>query len=591
MKEVLPQTGTTARTRQVSARWYQATTLTERMPFLQESASRQAAISQADTERAVQRLKQWKSQAPFHTSEQSFAQRLEMDALTEESLLALLAQPAEEIQACFSTTPTWLAELLNAFEQQDLSALASLPLDRLEDTRTRAISLATRPLLAGGFARLWAGIAKLQESYSRLPFDPQTIGLLLLPRILEQLLSRLTRTLVLELNVARVQGHLHGETPEQRFDDFLQQLTRPEQMLTLLEEYPVLARQLVETIERRSICVLELLQRLCADWDEICNAFFPDGDPGVLSAIQEGAGDVHQGGRSVTILTWSSGLRLVYKPRSLAIDMHFQELLTWLNAHGCQPAFRALKLLHKEAYGWCEYIPTAMCSSKEEIERFYQRLGGYLALLYTLEATDFHAENLLAAGEDPMLIDLELLFQPRINTDEGPASYGRMLFRYSVRRVGLLPQRLWSNEKGTGIDISGLVGQAGQLTPFAVATWKGLGTDEMRAVRERVEFKLGDDHRPTIQGQEIDTLEYENNIITGFTTVYRLLLQHRDELLNTILPRFAHDEIRVLLRATQHYAMLHEDSLHPNVLRDEFDRERVFDRLWIGVEQILTWRA
>ncbi len=585
MKEVLPQIDTTNRADRYGAAWYQATTLAERRAFLQESTSRGATIPQAGMERAAQRLKQWKSQAPFNTSEQTFVQRLELDGLTEEDLLTLLAQSAEDIQACFATEPAWLAKFIKAFEQPDESALAGLPLDRLEDPRTRAMSLAIKPLLASGFAHLRAGIARLQKHYSRLPFHPQTISLLLLPRILEQLLTRFTKTLVLELNVARVQGRLHGETPEQRFDDFLQQLTHKEQMLTLLEEYPVLARQLVEATERWSTGTLELLQRLCADWDELCRTFSPESDPGFLSEIKEGAGDVHQSGRSVTILTWSSGLRLVYKPRSLAIDAHFQELLSWLNAHGCQPAFRTLKLLPKEAYGWCEYISPAACPSKEGVQRFYQRLGGYLALLYALEATDFHSENLLAAGEDPMLVDLESLFQPRINLDEGPENYGRMLFRYSVRRVGLLPQRIFLNEQGVGIDISGLAGQSGQLTPFAVATWKGQGTDEMRAVRERVEVKSNNEHRPTIQGQEIDTLEYENDIIAGFTTVYRLLLQQRDELLNVILPRFAHDEIRVLFRQTQQYVMIHEDSFHPNVLRDSLDRERIFDRLWIGVEQ------
>jgi type 2 lantibiotic biosynthesis protein LanM len=583
MKDVLPQTDATFQACRESARWYQATTLSERISLLQASAP--VSTPPASREKAAQRLKQWKSQAPFQTSEQSFAQRLALDALSEAQMEALLAQSAREIQQSVSREPEWLTELFRLFSQQDCPTPEQLPLHRLEDARTRAIAQAIKPLLAGGYARLYRGVAALQAANARLPFDPQTAGLLLLPGILEQLLSRLSKTLILELNVARVEERLQGDSPQQRFADFLQQLARPGQMLALLEEYPVLARQLLELTERQVTHMLELLQRLCVDWQEICQLFSPTGDPGVLSAVQTGAGDVHQGGRSVTILTWSSGLRLVYKPRSLAIDAHFQQLLTWLNAHGCQPAFRTLRLLPKEAYGWCEYMAAAPCTSPEEIERFYQRLGGYLALLYTLEATDFHAENLLAAGEDPMLIDLESLFQPRLDLSEGPDSYGRMLFRYSVRRVGLLPQRLWSNEKETGIDISGLAGQSGQLTPFTMTAWKGQGTDQMRVSRERVEVKLGSDHRPTLQGQQIDTSLYATRLIMGFRAVYRLLHSQRDELLTTILPRFAHDEIRVLFRQTQLYAMLHEDSFHPNALRDSLERERIFDRLWIGIEQ------
>ena len=40
------------------------------------------------------------------------------------------------------------------------------------------------------------------------------------------------------------------------------------------------------------------------------------------------------------------------------------------------------------------------------MKRFYERQGGYLALLYMLQATDFHHENLIAAGEHPVLLDL-----------------------------------------------------------------------------------------------------------------------------------------------------------------------------------------
>ncbi|HEU5375876.1 MAG TPA: type 2 lanthipeptide synthetase LanM family protein [Ktedonobacteraceae bacterium] len=584
MKEVLLPTGTAAQTQQRSARWYQATTLTERVGLLQQNTLHLSTPEQASTEKAAQRLQNWKNQIPFRKSEQFFTQRLTLDGLSEEDLLALLAQPAEEIQMACATPPAWLTKLFAAFEQQDSATQTGLPLQYIDDPHTNAILQAFKPLLADGFARLQAGIAELQQAYASVPFDARTAGILLLPHFLTQWFNKPTKTLILELNVARLQGHLQGETPEQRFTYFLQQLAQPGYMLTLLEEYPVLARQMVEMVERWVTRSLELLQRLCADWEQIRALFSPETDPGILVEIKEGVGDPHAGERSVTILTWSSGLRLVYKPRPLAIDVHFQELLTWFNAQGCQPTFRTFKLLNRETHGWCEFIIPTSCESQEEIERFYQRLGGYLAVLYALEATDFHAENLIAAGEHPMLIDLESLFQPRAEIPRGIDGYGSYLFAYSVRRVGLLPQRQWGNDKAQGIDISGLVGQAGQLTPYEVTTWTGLGSDEMHATKGRVEIKLGN-HQPTLQGQEIDPLAYESSIIAGFTRVYQLLLHKRDEILNTFLPRFAHDEIRMLARPTQLYTFIHADSSHPDALRDALDWDRLLDRLWIGAEQ------
>src|SRR5207244_1635914 len=82
---------------------------------------------------------------------------------------------------------------------------------------------------------------------------------------------------------------------------------------------------------------LEFLQRLSADWPEIRAALRAGDDPGAMVAVDGGAGDGHGGGRSVMILSFRSGFRLVYKPRPLAADRHFQDLLAWLNERGDHP--------------------------------------------------------------------------------------------------------------------------------------------------------------------------------------------------------------------------------------------------------------
>ena len=567
-----------------NAAWYQAVTLAERAALSQNTAYQCSSDQVPNSEIAAQKLRRWKDQAPFHKNTY-FAQRLATDALSENDLLALLAQPIDLIQACFATPPGWLQALIAAYAHEQGDPPVHLPLEKITDPNTLAFLTILRPLLQPGAARLQTGIQQLVHSYERLPFDPGTLSSLFFAHLPKLLLPKLTRVVVLELHVARLQERLQGETPEQRFLHFLQQHAQPGGMLPIFEEYPVLARQLVETTDQWVSCILEFLERLCADWKLICATFSPESDPGVLVDVQEGAGDTHRGGRSVITLTWSAGFRLVYKPRSLAIDAHFQELLLWLNTRGFQPPFRPLVLLDKKTYGWCEFVEAAGCGLTEEVTRFYERQGGYLALLYALEATDFHAENVIASGEHPMLIDLEALFHPHAER-AGQQEYSFLdTIAQSVLRVGFLPQRLWSSDKAAGIDISGLGGEAGQLTPMPVALWKEKGTDQMRLSRERVALSLGK-HRPTLDGHEVNTLEYSEALICGFTTLYRLLIQHREELLDSMLPRFAHDEIRCLLRPSNTYATILTDSFHPNALRDALDRDRVFDRLWIGVEQL-----
>src|SRR5205085_624823 len=145
---------------------------------------------------------------------------------------------------------------------------------------------------------------------------------------------------------------------------------------------------------------------------------------------------------------------------SLAVDVHFQELLTWLNERGDFPPFRTLRILDRGTYGWSEYVQPGGCATPQEVERFYRRQGGYLALLYAMEATDFHAENLIAAGEHPVLIDLEALFHGRdaatgLNTS---VDLVHNTMGHSVLRIGLLPQRIWGDEVSDGIDLSGIGG-------------------------------------------------------------------------------------------------------------------------------------
>ncbi len=571
-----------------SANWYRAMTLAERVALLQENMDTSSFAVPPNYEIAEQRLLHWKKQIPFNKDLLCFTQRLAMDSLTEDDLLTLLAEPIEAVQACISAIPAWLERLTDAFSDL-LPSPDGVP-SSLSEAVANAQTLVTHdvliPLIKRGLVHLKESIRELTQKYTHLPFDTKTIISLILPHLIKDISHKLIKTFVLELNVARVEGYLQGDTPEERFQSFLRRLCQPEGMPQLLEEYPVLARLLVGAVDRWVYCELELLERFCADWDEIRTVFCPANDPGILVEILGEQGDTHRGGRSVAVLVWSSGFRLVYKPRPMAIDVHFQELLSWLNDRGCQLAFRTFKVINKGAYGWVEFVQEASCSSTEEVERFYQRQGGYLALLYALEATDFHAENLIAAGEYPMLIDLETLFQPQISVKaESKQSYsdGATLGQ-SVLRVGLLPLRIWSNAQGEGIDISGLGGQAGQLTPLPIVKWDGDGTDELRVVRERVPISEKS-HRPKLHGQEVDTLEYRDCVVAGFTTTYRLLLQHRDVFLQTILPRFAHDEIRCILRPTPLYVWFRNDSYHPDVLRDALDRDRLFDRLWVGVNQ------
>jgi len=221
------------------------------------------------------------------------------------------------------------------------------------------------------------------------------------------------------------------------------------------------------------------------------------------------------------------------------------------------------------------------------VNRFYERFGSYLALLHALEATDFHYENVIAAGEHPMLIDLEALFHPRHTPPpafDDPEWIGWDVLQRSVLRAGVLPFRAFGNEKSAGLDMSAVGGGKAQQTPNRFPTLVDAGTDTMRLERNFVTLP-GSQNRPALGGELVDPARYVERIISGFAATYRLLMRFRDDLVAPDGPirSFADAPIRVVLRPTRQYALILSESYHPDVLRDAIDRDLLLDRLWIAI--------
>jgi len=450
----------------------------------------------------------------------------------------------------------------------------------------QAFLVAIQPLIIPKAEELKKEIEALSSKQSYTPFEPQNILEKLYSNLTSKLLNILDRTLVLELNVARLKGLLKGNTPSERFQNFVELLKQPDYRLSLFQEYPVLVSQVTITIDNWLKYSREFLDHLCQDWNEICKVFFDGKNPGVLTELIDNKGDSHRQGRSVMIVKFASGLQVVYKPKNLSIDFNFQQLLTWLNNRGNNPYFKTLKIINRTHYGWVEYIENKSCETKEEINNFYQRLGNYLAVFYVLQGTDCHCDNIVASGEYPMPIDLETLFHNIWENEEvcDDIESEKLAFNQmnrSVLSVGLLPQKIWSNPRSFGIDLSGFAALPGQFTPTPVPIWESLGTDEMRMSRKIVELPAGN-NRPSLNGKDVNLLEFTEEIISGFRTTYEIIRRNRDQMLapHGPLANFANDEVRVVLQEIQKYFKLLYESFHPDLLHDYLDRDKFFDHLW-----------
>jgi type 2 lantibiotic biosynthesis protein LanM len=539
---------------------------------------------------AASELERWRERYPFKEGE-LFERRLALDGLTESDLQCILTAPVETLSAHLPDFPDWLETLHQAFTTFPAGSPARpTPANGENGDRVLLGFLnVIDPLLYQARQRLQAGFRRLAAGREVALFDPEQIELMFWENLPGRLLMLLNRTLVLELHAARLRGQLTGETTAERFSSFIERLRRPDVILDLWQEYPVLARQLSIQIDQWVDVNLEFLEHLLTDWEDICRTFNLEAETGPITLLQGGMGDRHRNGRSVFMATFASGFKLVYKPRSLQGDIHFQALLTWLNERGDHPPFRTLAVLDRGSHGWMEFVTAHGCTSEAEVRRFYERQGGFLALLYLLEATDFHGENVIASGEHPVLVDLESLFHPRMTLTEHSHStwLANRTINKSVLRSGMLPQRLWSKKDADGIDISALGAKPGQLTPYLVPRWEDVGTDNMRFIRRQIQLP-GSNNRPSLNDDEIDVLDFTDAILSGFTTIYQLLLDYRDELLadDGPLACFAQDEVRVIIRSTQIYSRILIESFHPDMLRDALERDRLFDQLWVRVQQV-----
>ncbi|MGW3834034.1 type 2 lanthipeptide synthetase LanM [Streptomyces microflavus] len=413
--------------------------------------------------------------------------------------------------------------------------------------------------------------------------------------VLEDFRSHLTRrlarlaarTLVLELHKARRAGRLAGDGPEERFRDFLRLTAGRDGLAAFLTAYPVLARILARTSLAAADALTEMLGRLADDRELLdASGVLGDGAPGTpaagrgpraLTGVEAGAGDSHRGGRSVMILRFTDGSRLVYKPRPLAAHRHFNTLVEWFGSLPGAPSLRALRVLDRGDYGWVEFVEERPCSSTAETHLFYRRQGALLALLHLLDGTDLHQENLIACGPHPVLVDVETLFHPPLSQAHSADPAARALHD-SVHRVGLLPQLLVGDS--AALDVSAIGGGRAAASPIETADWADAGRDTMRLVRRSARFTESA-NRPRLQGVPADPSAYTDSLCEGFRAGYTSISDYRDELLGRrgLLTDFAQDEVRVVPRPTWTYTTLLDESTHPDLMRDAAERHQVLSLL------------
>ncbi|RSV38787.1 type 2 lantipeptide synthetase LanM [Sphingomonas sp. ABOLE] len=347
-----------------------------------------------------------------------------------------------------------------------------------------------------------------------------------------------------------------------------------------LLEYPVLARLLATTLADFVANTTAMAEALAADRADIARIFAGGSAPGRVAGLRTSLSDRHNGGRTVSILTFERGLTIVHKPRNIDVERAWFAWLADLNDNGAH--FGLLRVLSRESHGWVEYAAPAPCADSGDLPAYYRRAGMLLALLYAVEASDCFFENIVARGAYPLLIDMETLMHPVIRgpSDLSPAEAvaGDMLFN-SVFRAGFLPA--WEmGPAGHCVDISGLAAAPGQVTSYVRRVWRDAGTDAMTLAQEPI-LVDSSDHLPSANGVPGQAVDHVEALVEGFAHIYRRLMAEAPRWAGAggdgLAQRFAGSEIRFVFHATRIYGLVLKRLGAPRHLRDGAERSIEMD--------------
>lgn len=251
--------------------------------------------------------------------------------------------------------------------------------------------------------------------------------------------------------------------------------------------------------------------------------------------VAAGLSDPHDG-RTAALIELTNRRRFIYKPRSAGGEEIWFGILDWLNREGFEPQFRIPAVISRSRYHWMEFLPAMECKDKVAVERFYLRWGAQAALCDAAGMVDLHHENWIAAGEHPILVDVE--------------TFGRTAWRLrrtGTERAASLPSLLRTGLFPFGADRK--LGAYVAIAPFDMGT----------ALREPHAW-------PRCGGATHTPAQYAKEIATGYALLTRFVWANpsrRSKLSRMICRAASRRGNRVFVRSSAEYHGILLESLRP----------------------------
>ncbi|MFE9095907.1 type 2 lanthipeptide synthetase LanM family protein [Streptomyces sp. NPDC007264] len=394
--------------------------------------------------------------------------------------------------------------------------------------------------------------------------------------LVRSLHAKLSRLFLIELHALRLEtggvrppGSPAAAADTDTWAAFIEQAAEKGYLDRLAGRYPTLGARITSVARLWLAATAGFAQRLAADRALLRPLLA--GAAGEIRAVTFGAGDSHRGGLTVSRVDFVSG-SVMYKPRPSGADLALGGLLDELfadfpGAPAPDERIRVPRTLAREGYGWAEFIHHRYCADEAELAAFYRGIGHWLAVLRFTGGTDMHAENMIAAGPVPVVVDAETLFDapaPFPPSNRGDAvDVAAAAIRRTVLRTGLLPVRGTGFALG-GVDISGVGALPGQQPLIPNPVIADGGTAAARFQVDLVAMPAAGNHpspAPVLSA-------YWDRILTGFREMTAHLRRPGEDPYR-LLRRFEGTRARRILRPTQAYVDIGRMLWHPASLHDE----------------------
>ncbi|MFG2606499.1 type 2 lanthipeptide synthetase LanM family protein [Streptomyces sp. NPDC048514] len=394
--------------------------------------------------------------------------------------------------------------------------------------------------------------------------------------LLRSLHAKLSRLFLVELHALRMArgagprpARPAAEPDTGTWAAFIEQAGAEGYLDKLAGRYPA-AGPRIATVARMSVAAtVDLAERLATD--RALLAPLLEAPAGRIRAVAFGAGDSHRGGQTVSRVDLTGGT-VMYKPRpseaDVALGALLDEVFTDLpGAPAPEARIRVPRTVARDGYGWAEFVAHRYCAGNAELAAFYRNMGHWLAVLRFTGGTDMHAENMVAAGPVPVIVDAETLFDapaPFPPSGRGDAvDVAAAAIRRTVLRTGLLPVRGTGFALG-GVDISGVGALPGQQPLIPNPVIADGGTAAARFEVDMVAMPTAVNHPSPTPVLSV----YWDRILAGFREMTAHLRRPEVDPCR-LLRRFEGARARRILRPTQAYVDIGRMLWHPASLHDE----------------------